>query len=332
MQPVVATYVHHFSPFLWKIRGDFGIRWYGFMYVVGLILAFFLMRWFIRLRCCALQEEKAADFITLVALFGVMLGGRLGYMLFYNREEFFTNPLIFFNFLQGGMASHGAIFGICLVVFFYARRQGISWPGLGDNIVICGPLGVFFGRIGNFINGELYGRVTTVPWAVMFPSELHKKGPQELAAFVEKASSVAPELAIDVRNMANLYPQLPHYEVAEMMIEASRKNDAFRALLGESGLLSPRHPSQLYQAFCEGLLVFAILLAVRLIFRRAWHGFISGLFFILYAIARILVENLREPDSERIMGLTKGQFYSVWMLVIGIGFIAWAFRTRRTDG
>ncbi len=330
MNSILGYYVHDLSPFLLRINGDFGVRWYGLMYVFGFICAFFLLRWFVRLRCCELKESQIADFITIVAIFGVMVGGRLGYMLIYSRDEFFRDPLMFFRFLSGGMASHGAIFGITLVVFFFARYQKISWLGLGDNLVITGPLGVFFGRIGNFINGELYGRRTEHPWAMKFPSEIYDIESEKLLTLVEKTKVIAPELSVNINNLLNMSQGIPKFPIAEMIIETARKNEEFQTVLAET-LLNPRHPSQIYQALIEGLLVFGVLLAVRLKWKNAYHGLISGLFFIFYAIARIVVENFREPDSSLIMGITKGQFYSCIMLVIGVIFIAYALITKRRN-
>ena len=115
--------------------------------------------------------EQVADFITWVALFGVMLGGRLGYVLFY-RPEMLRDPLSILRVWEGGMSSHGGMIGLSFSLFYYARRHKISWTNLGDNLVVVAPIGLFFGRCANFINGELYGRVTNVPWAMQFPKEL----------------------------------------------------------------------------------------------------------------------------------------------------------------
>ncbi|MDF1756208.1 MAG: prolipoprotein diacylglyceryl transferase [Verrucomicrobiales bacterium] len=330
MNCCLATYIHDLSPFLIRIKGDLGIRWYGLMYVFGFIAAFLLLRWFVRLKCCELKEEKVADFITIIAIFGVMIGGRLGYMLIYSPKEFFGDPLMFFRFLDGGMASHGAIYGITLVVFIYSRWQKLSWLGLGDNLVITGPLGVFFGRIGNFINGELYGRETDHSWAMKFPNELHSIQPARLLEVVEKAKPIAPELSVNVNNLIASTQSFPHWNVSEMMIATARKNEEFQIMMADA-LLKLRHPSQIYQALCEGLLVFLILLAVRLKWKNAYHGFISGLFFITYAIARIAVENVRQPDSQFIMGVTKGQFYSGIMIITGIILIVYSLITKRQN-
>ncbi|MEO0413589.1 MAG: prolipoprotein diacylglyceryl transferase [Verrucomicrobiota bacterium] len=334
MTDLLATYVHNLDPVLLPISEKFGIRWYGFMYILGFICGFFILQWFVKIRACELRKNEVADFITLCALLGVMIGGRIGWMLLHNRDESLSNPLVFFNFLEGGMASHGGILGVTIFAFVYSRIKKISWRGLGDNLVVVSTLGVFFGRIGNFINGELYGRISNPPhkWAMKFPNELHedKSGIpySSVRELVETQGTKAPQLkaAVDQLDAAG---QLSHRGLFDLVIAESRTNDAFREALG--GILNFRHPSQLYQAAAEGLGLCLILLALRLAFKNAYHGLITGAFFILYPIARISVENVREPDSSLIMGITKGQFYSLFMFAIGAAFIASAFVKKRQN-
>jgi len=340
---LLATYVHHLDPFAIQFSETFGVRWYGLAYVAGFIAAYLLIRWFVRLGACELRRDQVADFITICALFGTMIGGRLGFMLLYNFDEFAANPLSFFDFLGGGMSSHGGIAGICIAAWIYARVTRKSWLGLGDNLVVVAPLGVFFGRIANFINGELYGRVTSAPVAMKFPDELHELNAigrgyewvfpvSQLRALAERASDVAPNLlsridALASRGAANGFD--PHGPIANLVIETSRQNEAFRAMLGE--ILNPRHPSQLYEALVEGLLPFTILLLIRLRWKNLYHGIMTGIFFLLYAVGRIAVENFREPDAEHILGLTRGQFYSLFMVVVGAAFLVYALRAKRTN-
>lgn len=343
MQNLVATYVHHIDPFAIQFTENFGIRWYGLSYVAGFLAAYLLIRWFVRLKACELKQPEVADFITIVAIAGVMLGGRLGFMLFYNRQDFFADPLIFFRFHQGGMASHGAIFAIVLVTFLYARYKKISWPGLGDNLVTVAPVGIFFGRIANFVNGELYGRITNSSLAMKFPDELHGTSEQDgqiswdystqdLRDFAARCMEVAPDLQVNVENYVTIAAQTgenPHHQIASDIIQASNENEQVRNLLAE--ILNPRHPSQLYEAAAEGLILFLILLAVRLKWKNAYHGVLTGLFFVLYAIGRIAVENLRHPDSNMIGSLTKGQFYSLFMIAVGIAFLVFGFLKKRQN-
>jgi prolipoprotein diacylglyceryltransferase len=155
---------------------------------------------------------------------------------------------------------------------------------------------------------------------------------EQLRALAEKASTVAPDLLARMNTVASTAQANgfdPHRPVANLLIETSRENEGFRAMLGE--ILNPRHPSQLYEAVVEGLLPFLLLLVVRVYWKNLYHGIITGIFFILYAIGRILVENFREPDSSFIMGMTKGQFYSLFMIGIGIAFLAYAMKAKRRN-
>lgn len=343
MVPLFATYVHHLDPFAIQFTETFGIRWYGLAYVAGFVAAFLLIRWFVKIGASELKDSQVADFITVLAIFGVMLGGRLGYMLLYNFDELVSNPRSLFDVLGGGMSSHGGIAGMTLVAWIYARKTKTSWAGLGDNLVTVAPVGVFFGRIANFVNGELYGRRTDHSLAMKFPDELTEvvATPQgtewmypteRLEALAAKAGEVAPGLAekIDsVISQAGAGGFDAHRSVVRLIQETSLENPAFRDMLGE--ILTPRHPSQLYEAFVEGLLIFVIMLSVRLKWKNLYHGVLTGLFFVLYAIGRIAVENFREPDSGYIGSLTKGQFYSTFMIVIGFAFLIYGFTRKRTN-
>ena len=148
-----------------KFGPNFGIRWYGFSYLLAFFCGFLLLRWLSQRRYCALSPDKVGDFILLASL-GVVMGGRLGFVLFYRFGQTLADPLSIFRVWDGGMSSHGGMIGLTLVVFLYARQQQISWLSLADNIAVVAPVGLFLGRCANFINGELYGRATTVPWAM----------------------------------------------------------------------------------------------------------------------------------------------------------------------
>lgn len=162
-------YVHNLDPFLIRFFGEVGIRWYGVAYVAGFVAAFLLLRDFSRQGRFEVAPSKVEGFIMGCALFGVLLGGRLGYCLLYGWEYVQRDWLYPFKLWEGGMASHGGMVGVLLYVLFYARKHAISFWGLMDNFVCVVPLGLFFGRIANFINGELWGRVTAFRWAVVFP-------------------------------------------------------------------------------------------------------------------------------------------------------------------
>ncbi|MEM0896566.1 MAG: prolipoprotein diacylglyceryl transferase, partial [Verrucomicrobiota bacterium] len=157
----LAYYVHDLNPIIVQVTESIALRWYGLSYVAAFFVGWWILRLLIRRDYFALPEDKLTDFVTYAALFGVLLGGRLGYMLLYDAENFFRDPLIILPFRKGGMsgmASHGGIAGLVLFTLVYARIYKMSWTGLGDNLVVVAPLGIFFGRMANFINGELYGR------------------------------------------------------------------------------------------------------------------------------------------------------------------------------
>lgn len=310
---MLAIYVHNLSPDLIRFTDRIGIHWYGIAYVLGFYLCYLIMRSLGRRGLSEVHPDAVADLITGVALFGVVLGGRLGYMLLYNFNEFIHNPLIFFRIYDGGMASHGGIAGVALYLLWYARRHKISWVGIGDTIVCGAPLGLLTGRIANFINGELFGRVTTHPWAMKFPTEIHHQDFQQ--RYLADHGEAFP---VD--------PALQHSP--EIIAEYSKYFGSYDKFVS---LLYPRHPSQLYEAAGEGLFLFVTLYTLRVKFPRLPTGILTGLFFLLYALVRIALENVREPDSgaERIMGLTRGQFFSTFMIAVGLCFLLYGLITRR---
>ena len=306
----LAYYLHDLSPFVFKITDKIAVHWYGLAYVMGFYLTYRVMLFLANKGLSEIKPKEVADFITLVALFGVVVGGRLGYMLLYDFDHFIHEPWTFFLLNQGGMASHGGIAGVALFCLWYSWKHKISWVGIGDTLVCGAPLGIFLGRIANFINGELFGRVTTVPWAMKFPTELlhedfYRQGGQP--GLIPEGLMHSPEIIA--------YFQEHRGGIAEL-----------------EAILHPRHPSQLYEALGEGLLLSAALTFIRLRFPRLRQGIITGLFFILYAIARISLECVRQPDSgsEPILGMTKGQFFSTFMVVVGLLFIIYGIFWGKT--
>lgn len=252
------------DPVIFSI-GPFAIRWYALSYIAGLILGW---RYCVHLcrRPPRFMEPQALDDLLVYATFGVVLGGRIGYVLFYNPAHYLENPAQILQVWQGGMAFHGGMLGTILGLVIFALRRGINPLAVGDMVAAAAPIGLFFGRIANFINGELFGRATDVPWAMVFPNG----GPV------------------------------------------------------------PRHPSQLYEAALEGLLLFAIL--AWLIWRtdiRRYPGAIGGLFLAGYGCARFTVEFFREPDAQLgflFAGATMGQLLSLPMIVAGLAIALWARR------
>ena len=300
---LLAYYIHDLSPFLIQI-GGFGLRWYGLAYLAGFIVGIVLYKHLAKRGYSDLRPDQVTDFITMSALFGVLLGGRLGYMLFYDVDRFSHDPLIFFRVWEGGMASHGGILGLTFYTIWYARRHRLSFRNLADNLVVVGPVGVFFGRCANFINGELYGRVTDVFWAVQFPKEILVYPPDHLERLLSKTVAVDPSLGSP-----------------EAVIAGVTASQPLRELLAVE--IAPRYPSQLVEAGLEGLFLFALLWMLRTRVRLA-NGVLTGVFFIAYAVVRFLGECYREPDASLTGMLTRGQFLSLFMILVGIFFLLWA--------
>ncbi len=235
-----------------------------------------------------------------------MLGGRLGYVLFY-KPQMLRDPLSIFRIWEGGMSSHGGIIGLVLFTLYYSRRHKISWTNLGDNLCVVAPIGLFFGRCANFINGELYGRPANVAWAVQFPKELLESGTTEQS---QHALALAQQIN-------------PAISSVDGVIAAAQSNPQMETIL--RSVLTPRHPSQLYEGFVEGVLLFLILWIVRTKTRQP-NGVITGLFLSCYAVFRIIVEYFREPDAPMIGMFTRGQFFSFFLIALGIAFIVQAKR------
>ena len=264
MDFLASFWVHDLSPFLWKFPdswGDWGpggLRWYGLSYLAGFITAYFLLLIAYRKNRSPYDKDQIVNLMTFQVL-GVLLGGRIGFALLYRTEELVNDPLMLLYVWQGGMASHGGFIGVILATYWYAKKSHQSFWPVADLIACVVPPGLFFGRLANFINGELWGRATDCSWGVLFPK--------------------APDFLMGIA----------------------------------------RHPSQLYAAVLEGLLVFIFVQS------RFWKsqvtqkvpGRLGGEFLIAYAVARILGEFFREPDASLIFGMSRGQFYSIFLLVGG---------------
>jgi phosphatidylglycerol:prolipoprotein diacylglycerol transferase len=296
---MLSYYLHDLDPIIFRIYDNVGPRWYGLAYVLAFLCGYVLLRALSKMGYADLPLANVADYITGCALFGVIIGGRLGYVFFY-KPEMLREPMSILRVWEGGMSSHGGMMGILLFSLYYARRHKTSWLNLGDNLVVTAPIGLFFGRCANFINGELYGRETNVRWAVQFPKELFDR-PTEVERARATCELIDPALTT------------PEAIVAAVHREPSVK-EALRTIL------TPRHPSQLYEAFFEGIVLFAILWFARTRMRQP-NGVLIGFFFICYAIFRIVIEYFREPDSPMIAGFTRGQFFSFFLIAIGVAFI-----------
>lgn len=260
------------DPILIEI-GPFAIRWYALAYVAGLLIGWRYARFLIdRPGLWSNVPRPSAvelDDFLLWATLGVIFGGRLGYILFYNFDYYLANPTDILSVWQGGMAFHGGFLGVTLAMFFFSRNKPFSFFTLTDIVAAVVTIGLFFGRIANFINGELFGRTTDVAWAFVFPNG----GPE------------------------------------------------------------PRHPSQLYEAALEGLLLFVLLNLLMFRFQALQTpGRITGIFVMGYGAARMFVELFRMPDAHIGFlsgGLTMGMVLSVPMVVVGALLLFWSTKQQR---
>src|SRR6059058_4994368 len=296
---MLAYYLHNLDPIIFRIYDNVGPRWYGLAYVLAFISSYLVFLWLAKRGYADLPPQRVGDFITGCALFGVIVGGRLGYVFFY-KAEMLREPMSILRVWEGGMSSHGGMLGLLAFTFYYAWRHKISWTNLGDNLVVTAPIGLFFGRCANFINGELYGRATNVSWAMQFPKEL-----TENVGEAERAIIACKQID-------------PTLSSSDAIVAAVRHELQVKETL--RGILTPRHPSQLYEAFFEGIILFAILWFVRTRMRQP-NGVLTGLFFIFYAIFRVICENFREPDAPLVGVFTRGQFFSFFLIAIGIVFV-----------
>lgn len=325
-----ATYVHDFDPVIFEIGWGIALRWYGLAYLAGFIGGYVLLKKLAEKKLWVLEPAKTADFIAAAALLGVFIGGRLGYVFFYQiprdgLDSVLQNPLGILKVWQGGMASHGGILGLMIFTFFYAKKHKVSWTGLGDGLCVVAPLGLLCGRLANFINGELYGRIAHgLPWAVKFPSAL---GDSKAPEFQQLHSAYAAALEADP-GMANP-DRIDDFDKFQILAEANIESDAVNQAI--EPFLEPRHPSQLYEGLLEGGLLLAILWIVRIKFPKTPNGLLTGLFFGLYATFRIFCEQFREPDVAWVIDgvLTKGQFLSIFMYVFAAAFLGYAYKTYK---
>ena len=259
-------FINNFDPVAIQIF-SLEIRWYSLAYIVGILLGWFLSKKFFISE--PKLNEKFDDYLTYLIL-GLIIGGRLGYVIFYNLEFYIKNLLDIFKIWQGGMSFHGGVIGIVIASYFFAKKNSQSSFSYLDIVSLVAPIGIFFGRIANFINSELYGVETNVAWAVQF-------------------------IKID-----NLY----------------------------------RHPTQLYEAFFEGIVLFLILIYFKNKSYSKRPGFISGIFLVFYSIFRFTIEFLRVPDDQLgylLFNLTMGQLISIFFLIIGCYLLISRYENRQNS-
>lgn len=330
-EPVLAAYVHDLDPVIFSFTETLKVRWYGLAYLGGFMAAWWILKKMAEKKLYPIAADKISDFVAYGAFLGVFLGGRIGYVLFYmlpstdGRSQIAEDPLTIIKVWDGGMSSHGGILGLTIFAWFYARRHKISWAALGDGIVCVAPLGVFFGRMANYINGELFGHVSkaNLPWLVKFPGAVFNQKCLESEDH-SNVMRVAIESSDGEARQALEQAYSTGFGGEQALTAAVRSSDSVKTAI-EPFLLN-RHPSQVYEGLLEGLLLFLLLTFLRFRCPKLPTGTLTGLFFLLYAIGRIFVEQFRVPDSAMIGILTKGQFYSLFFIFIGIGFLFWAFQ------
>ena len=326
MIALIATSIHHLDPVILDIPGTpLSLRWYGLAYVAGFVLGYWVLLQLSKKKLYCVSPDKLADFITVVCLVGVIIGGRLGEFFFYwlpahGLSGLMADPLWVFRVWEGGMASHGGILAVLITAIIYARKQHLSIPAVCDGLAIVCPIGLFFGRVANFINGELYGRICAADsvLAMKFPQEFLSFSAEQRGAILQALSS-QPGSPLAEPSSGGLF--------FEDILRLVRENDAFRNGLGE--YLNPRYPSQLFEAFGEGLLIFVILIILRLTWRHAPAGIFSALFCFLYAAARIFTECFREPDAPLWGSITRGQYLSFAVIALGCIFLVFSYRSAK---
>lgn len=325
----LAAYLHQIDPFFLDLSDYvpfFRIRWYGLSYLAATLLGYLFLRWMAARGRTPLKREQAAD-LALAMLVGAFVGGRLGYCLLYQpRLLGFIDSFPYWGVLalqDGGMASHGGMIGSLIAAYWFARQRRLSLLHLLDMASLAAPLGFAFGRIANFINGELYGRVCPPdsPIGVQFPQEIAGWNANELEHLAPAARAVG--VSADQWQTWLDAPSRFGGEInrtLDQMIQATQSGSGHAdVILALQNVLPTRYPSQLIQAALEGLLVFLLLAAFWT--RPRKPGVVFGSFVVLYAVARIAGERFREPDAGvgyLLFGLTEGQWLSIGMLAVGV--------------
>lgn len=327
--PAHAAWLHGVDPFLVRFPDGLfieGIRWYGLSYLAGFFVGWLLIRRVASAGVSTLDAKAAGDLVVTVAI-GIVVGGRLGYVLFYAPGLITTtyDGLPYWGVLaldQGGMASHGGMLGGIAACLWFARRHKQSPLFLFDLMAFGAPLGLFFGRVANFINGELYGR----PCAEGFA--LAVKFPQEMGEW--PVEQIEPLIAQYNGTTGMIFLKGPYEFVQHMMVRIQSGDPQAAALI--EPLLTPRHPSQLYAAALEGLAVAAVL--IWLYRKPVRAGLVGGVFCMAYAAMRIVNEFFRMPDSHLLdrefaaVGITRGQWLSVLLFGLGVFVVVLALRLK----
>jgi phosphatidylglycerol---prolipoprotein diacylglyceryl transferase len=320
----LAVWLHNLSPILVEL-GPVPIRWYGLSYLAGFFVAYLMVRRVCRVGVSTLQPQHAADLVVAIAI-GIVLGGRLGYVLFYKPEMLwaFSSDIPYWDVLainKGGMASHGGMIGALLGCLFFAKRHKHDFFYLADLFAFTAPLGVFFGRVANFINGELLGRPcdANFPLAVKFPQELLDADP-----------ALLNEIYMALPPPGSIVPGLVSWD-SWTVIELIQGGNAMVSHAVEP-FLTARHPSQLYAGVMEGLVVLAVLAVIWTKPRKP--GVIAGVCSMVYAVMRIANEFFRMPDAHLIdkefatLHITRGQWLSALLFIGGAVLLIVAMKSK----
>jgi phosphatidylglycerol---prolipoprotein diacylglyceryl transferase len=303
------------DPVALELPGGFGIRWYGLSYMLSFGVAYFLMRYLAKKGFVRFDPDSVGDLVFSVII-GVLLGARLGYILFYEPGVYMNDPARIIRLWEGGLSFHGGLIGAVTGAWWFARARGIPLIHVMDGMALAVPPGIFFVRMANFVNGELYGRVASpdVPWAMRFPTDpvaLELIGARQARTFRER------ELAIGDAYQTGLWDQVRDQ-------------------------VPLRHPSQIYEGLLEGVLLGIILWLLYLWMRRRGTllptGTFAGIFLIGYGVFRSFVELFRQPDEQfrtpdnplgTVLGpLTMGQTLSMGVILAGLLILLYAWRNR----
>lgn len=323
MLPILAVLLeipyHFIDPVAVPLPGPVDVRWYGLGYVFAFIVGYYVLRYLSRERFLALDYDAIGDLVFALIL-GTILGARIGYILFYDFASFAANPARIFRLWEGGLSFHGGLIGVVLAAFWFVRKHRIDFISLLDALALGVPPGIFAVRMANFINGELYGRITTdaVPWAIRFPTD-----------------PIAMQL-LGIDRIAGIRER-------ELAILQANASSAWEAVREQVPL---RHPSQVYEGLAEGLLLGLILWAIFLVAkRRGWTlptGLLAGVFLAGYGIFRSLIELVRQPDAQfrsaddplgTVLGpLTMGQTLSLFVIGAGVYLLIRALTAKPSTG
>ncbi len=333
--------MHSVDPFAIELWQGVGVRWYGLAYLGAFLCTFLSVHAMRKKGLSSLGAQDIVDYVSFGAV-GALLGARLGYALFYAPGLFgsFSASFPFWDLLsvhRGGMSSHGGFLGVLLACWIFSRKRGFGLLHLLDISVLGASAGFFFGRLANFVNAELYGRVAEASlwWGVKFPTEILRWD------FVNKERLRSLEPAVrafgleDAANNwsywlgdTNFYARV--WDIKQQLVDAAARGNV-QVLEALVPVLNTRYPSQLVQAACEGLGVFLLLSVLVFYVRPRFCGVVAGTFAWLYAVARIFGEVFRMPDDHigfDLWGLTRGQWLSFGLVLIGAALYWWAFKKK----